>query len=147
METLALPDLEVVPFDALDGSRIIDLESRSGTSSAVREGLPTSAFDALHEILGVSGAVLADALSISPRTLSRRRSAGRLGPSESDRLLRVARLTEMAIVALGSAESGARWMTAPHSLYGEPPLLHADTEPGARDIEDALYAVEFSAAA
>ena len=92
-------------------------------------------------------ATLAGALGLSMRTLARRRAAGRLAPSESDPLLRTARLVEMATVALGSAAGAAAWMTQTHALFGESPLLRADTAPGAREVEDALYAIEYTAAA
>ena len=98
-------------------------------------------------MLGVSASELAGAVGVSPRTLARRRAAGRLAPDESDRLLRVARLTEMAAAALGDLEAGAAWMTETLALFGEPPLLHADTGPGAQAVEDALFAVEYTGAA
>lgn len=143
--------LDSVPFDTLDGSHLLNLPDADdpvALAHAVREGLPADAFDALRDALGVPSPTLADALAIAPRTLARRRGAGRLAPDESDRLLRAARLTEMAAVALGDREAGAQWMTEPHALFGgEPPLRHADTAPGARAVEDALYAVEFTAAA
>lgn len=145
MEIPVLPDLTAVPFEALDGTRLLDLDADA--SHAVRSGLPAVAFDALQDVLGLPAAVLADALAIAPRTLTRRRAAGRFASDESDRLLRVARLVEMAAVALGGVDAAAIWMTAPHSLFGESPLRHADTDPGAREVEDALYAIEFTGAA
>ena len=145
------PDVLAVPFDALDGTRLLGLRDGSGGVSdprqAVRAGLPAPAFDALRDALGLPASALADALGIAPRTLSRRRADGRLAPDESDRLLRAARLTEMATAALGGVDAAAVWMTRPHALLGEPPLRHADTAPGAREVEDALYAIEYSAAA
>ncbi|MDT0632663.1 antitoxin Xre-like helix-turn-helix domain-containing protein [Rubrivirga sp. S365] len=151
MRTTAPPDLDTVPFDALDGSRLLGLDGVDGPvrlARAVRAGLPARAFDALREALALPAPALAEALGIAPRTLARRRAAGRLATDESDRLLRAARLAEMAAVALGDDRAGAEWMTEPHALFGgEPPLRHADTAPGARAVEDALYAVEFTAAA
>ena len=142
--------LSAVPFDALDGTRLLGLDADGGAvdpARAVRAGLPAAAFDALRDALGLPAAALADALGVAPRTLSRRRANGRFTAEESDRLLRAARLTEMAAVALGDPEAAAEWMTEPLSLFGEPPLRHADTAPGAREVEDALYVVEYTAAA
>lgn len=149
MRAIAL-DLTDAPFDTLDGARLLglDADDPAGLTRAVRAGLPAPAFDALRDALGLPAPALADALGIAPRTLARRRTAGRLAPDESDRLLRAARLAEMAAVALGDVESGATWMTEPHALFdGETPLRYSDTAPGARAVEDALYAVEFTAAA
>ena len=149
MKASAPPRFDSVPFEALDGSHLLGLaDDSTALAHAVREGLPASAFDTLRDALAVPAPTLADALGIAPRTLTRRRGAGRLAPDESDRLLRAARLAEMAAVALGDQRAGAEWMTGPHALFGgESPLRHADTAPGARAVEDALYAVEFTAAA
>ena len=151
MKPTLLADPASVPFDALDGADLLGLDGAGDPfelARAVRDGLPATAFDALRGALGLPAPALAEALGIAPRTLARRRSAGRLAPDESDRLLRAARLTEMAVVALGDPRAGADWMTEPHALFGgETPLRHADTAPGARAVEDALYAVEFTAAA
>ncbi len=146
MEPPVLLDLSAVPFDTLDGTLLLELE---GTPSrAIRNGLPAHAFDALQSALGLPAAALAEALKMAPRTLSRRRASGVLAPDESDRLLRVARLAEMATAALGDSEAAAAWMTHPHALLeGETPLQRADTAPGAREIEDMLYAIEFTSAA
>lgn len=145
---LTLPDLSAVPFDALDGTRLLGIDARLAPARAVRDGLPTDALDALQAFLDTPAATLADALGIAPRTLSRRRASGRLASDESDRLLRTARLAEMALVALGDPTAAAAWLVEPKRLLGgESPLRHADTAPGARAVEDMLYAVEFTAAA
>ena len=147
MELPVLPDLSSASFDALDGTRILGLDG-SAPGRAVRAGLPVEAFDALQAFLDEPVAALATVLGIAPRTLARRRQAGRLAPDESDRLLRTARLAEMALVALGSPAASAAWLAEPKRLLGgESPLRHADTAPGAREVEDMLYAVEFTAAA
>lgn len=146
VEPPVLVDLTAVPFDVLDGTRLLDLPNEP--ARAIRTGLPIRAFDALRDALGLPAAALAASLGVAPRTLSRRRESGRLSPAESDRLLRVARLAEMATVALGDGDAAAVWMTRPHRLLGdETPLHHADTAPGAREVEEMLHAIEFSSAA
>ncbi len=148
MEALVLPDITAVPFDALDGTRLLGLDEPNGAARAVREGLSINAFDAVQAFLGVPAAQFAEAVGIAPRTLARRRQAGRLAPDESDRLLRTARLAEMALAAFEDADAAAAWFTEPKRLLGgESPLRAADTAPGAREVEDMLYAVEFTAAA
>ncbi len=151
METLALPDLRAVPLDRLDGTRLLGLsgEGARGETNApvayVRDGLPTEAFDRLQAFLGRPASALAATLGLAPRTLARRRQAGRLAPEESDRLLRTARLAELALVVFEDADAAATWLTTPKRLLGgETPLERADTAPGAREVEDMLYAVEFS---
>ena len=47
-----------------------------------------------------------------------------------------------------NAEAAVRWLTTSKSLLGgESPLQHTDTGPGAREVEDMLYAIEFTTAA
>ena len=113
---------------------------------AVREGFPFDVYERLRARLGVSARELAGVLSIPERTLQRRRRAGRLTRDESDRLLRVARLLELAVMVFeGDPVRAGRWLTAPKTLLGgESPLARADTEPGAREVEDMLYAIEFT---
>jgi putative toxin-antitoxin system antitoxin component (TIGR02293 family) len=142
METLLLPDLHNVPFEHLDGRRLLGIER--ARVEAVREGLPAAAFDTLEGLLGVAAHELAGALRLAPRTLTRRREAGAFTPEESDRLLRLARLCEMALYTFDDAEAAARWMSTPSTvLEGESPLHHADTEPGARDVETMLASVVY----
>lgn len=146
METLALPDLQSLALDQLDGSRLLDL--KASPVSSIREGLPTEAFDRLLAFLGCSSSTLADVLGIAPRTLARRRQAARLSPEESDRLLRTAHLAELALAVFEDAMVAAEWLSTPKRiLNGETPLGHADTTPGAHEVADMLFAIEFSAAA
>lgn len=142
-----LADLSDFPFDTLDGTVLLGVDEGQDAALVVRSGLPVRTFDALQDALGLTALALAEALAIPPRTLSRRRTSERFSSAESDRILRVARLTEMAAVALGDTSAAAEWMVSPHALFGESPLHHADTAPGAREVEDALYAIEFSSAA
>ncbi len=147
MEPLTLPDLTAVPLDQLDGARLLEIDG-TDVVAAVRTGLTALALERLHDVLDLPAQDLAAVLGIPPRTLTRRRQAGRLTPEESDRLLRIARLTELALAVFEDADAARTWLTEPKRLLGdETPLAHADTAPGVREVEDMLYAVEFTAAA
>lgn len=139
------------PLDRLDGTRLLGLPQlgcASEPTRAVRDGLPVETFDRLQDFLGLPGRELAAALPIAPRTLARRRTAGHLSPEESDRLLRLARLAELALAVFENTEAAATWLTEPKQLLdGETPLQRADTAPGTREVEDMLYAIEFTMAA
>ena len=146
MGTLTLPDLRAVPLDRLDGTRLLDLNEAPVT--IIRDGLQAEAFDRLQAFLGCSSSALAAVLGIAPRTLSRRREHGRLSAEESDRLLRTARLAELALAVFEDGGAAAEWLTTPKRLLdGETPVERTDTAPGAREVEDMLFAIEFSAAA
>ena len=96
-------------------------------------------------MLDVSDGLLARVLSISERTLARRKHQGRLQPSESDRLLVLAEIVRLAIVALDGVESARAWLTAPHLLLGgESPLAHLDTAMGTEEVRTMLYHIEYS---
>ena len=117
----------------------------------VERGLSPAAADRLADRLGLSPAQLAEAAGASPRTLARRRRAGRLGPAESDRLYRLARLFERAVETFtgrdgdrAEAEADARrWFHLPQrGLGGATPLDYARTDPGAREVEALLHRID-----
>ena len=109
----------------------------------VREGLDMAEFQALQEMLGVTEERLAGLLGMSRATLHRRKKGGRLDRSESDRLVRYARLLSHAAAALGGLDGARRWLAAPAIAFsGELPLDYADTEIGAREVDALLGRIE-----
>ena len=98
----------------------------------------------MKESLEVSDQRLSNVVRISQRTVKRRLGEGRFHADESERLVRIARLTERAKKAFEDLEGeGARdWLKSPQfALGGEIPLEYADTEPGAQIVEDLLRGV------
>ena len=116
------------------------LSNHAKVLDMVRDGLPFSTFQGLADLLGVPQREIASVIGIPATTLSRRRTSGKLTPHESDRLVRIARLVEMARhMMLGDTAAARRWMTEPHELLGgERPLSHASTEVGGRDVEQLI---------
>jgi putative toxin-antitoxin system antitoxin component (TIGR02293 family) len=116
-------------------SRMIDV---------VRTGLPIKELDELQEKLNVPMEKLASKLGISKATLHRRKREGRLGPEESDRVLRFARLLGKAVEVFESEQNARAWLSSPQvGLGGEVPLDYAETELGAREVEDLLGRIEY----
>lgn len=112
--------------------------------AAVRQGLPYSVYTELRQALDVPDDVLARALAVSERTLHRRRAQGVLSSEESDRLLVVAGVYELAVRALDGEEPASSWLTTPHALFaGETPLEHMDTLAGMEEVRAALYHLEY----
>lgn len=105
----------------------------------IRTGLPMSEFRALLGLLRIPEEELGRLLGISPATLNRRKKSRHLATPESERIVRFARLFGIAMEVLGS-EAGAReWLKTPNpGTAGESPLSYADTEFGAREVEDLL---------
>jgi putative toxin-antitoxin system antitoxin component (TIGR02293 family) len=113
------------------------------TVACIRAGLPMVEFEALQELLGLGAEELAGHLSISRSTLIRRRKSRRLDAQESDRLLRYARLYTQAETTLGDAEAAQQWLKTPTRALGyESPLHFAETEAGAREVENLLGRIE-----
>jgi len=109
----------------------------------LQAGLPVKELVELQAILDVPMEKLAPRLGISKATLHRRKAQGRLGREESDRVLRYARLMGKAVEVFESEEDARRWLTsAQFGLGGAVPLDYAETEIGAREIEDLLGRIE-----
>ncbi len=109
----------------------------------IRRGLPVQELDALQSVLDVPMEKLAPMLGISKATLHRRKTQGRLGPDESDRVIRFARLMAKATEVLESEDAARRWLTSPQfGLGGSVPLDYALTEVGAREVEDLLGRID-----
>lgn len=124
---------------AFEGSIGVETTGADELIDRVKAGLKISAFNRLQAALGVTAAELAAVIGLPPRTLARRKKQGRLSPEESERLVRVARLYEMATDVLGDAEEAGRWMKTTRPAFGNrTPLERADTELGAREVEDLL---------
>ena len=110
----------------------------------VRSGLPVQELRDLQAGLGVPMDKLVPMLGLSKATLHRRKVGGKLEPAESDRVVRFARLLGRAIGVLESGDNARRWLTSPQvGLGGAVPLYYADTEVGAREVEDLLGRIEY----
>ncbi len=110
----------------------------------IQDGLPVSELDALQECLDVPMETLAAKLGISKATLHRRKLEGKLWPDESDRVVRYARLMGRAVKVFGGLESAREWLNAPQfGLGGDVPLDYAETEIGAREVENLLGRIEY----
>jgi putative toxin-antitoxin system antitoxin component (TIGR02293 family) len=109
----------------------------------LRVGLPISELHELQGCLDVPMERLAQILGISKATLHRRRDEGRLDAFESDRVVRFARLLGRAVEVLESEEAARQWLASPQiGLGGETPLVYAESEVGAREVEDLLGRIE-----
>jgi len=110
---------------------------------SLKSGLPIHELDDLRRYLEVPMEQLAPMLGISRATLHRRKVSGRLDAAESDRVLRFARLLGRAGEVMESLEAGRRWLTSRQfGLGGAVPLEYAETEVGAREVEDLLGRIE-----
>jgi putative toxin-antitoxin system antitoxin component (TIGR02293 family) len=111
---------------------------------SVQAGFEFEKLLVFHKASGWSMEQIAQFAGISKRTLTRRRSEGRLRPDESDRLLRLSRILELAVDLFeGDAAAGRDWLEKPQSaLSGAVPLEFASTDVGAREVEKLIARLE-----
>jgi putative toxin-antitoxin system antitoxin component (TIGR02293 family) len=111
---------------------------------SLKAGLPMTELAALRASLDLPMDRLAPMLGISKATLHRRKAAGRLDSAESDRVVRFARLMGKAVELLESEQNARSWLTSPqYGLGGAIPLEYAETEVGAREVEDLLGRIAY----
>jgi len=111
---------------------------------SVQQGLAVSELEALRDALDLPIEQVALKVGMSKATFHRRQQEGRLTPDESDKVVRFARLVGQAVVAFGSEEAARQWLNAPQrGLGGMVPLTYAETEVGAREVENLLGRIEY----
>ena len=139
------------------GSNVVETCVHGGSGQAARQnfapsrmiqcvqnGLPIEELNALQATLDLPMETLATKLGISKATLHRRKAEGRLDPAESDRVVRYARLMGQAVTVFGAEGPAREWLNAPQfGLGGAVPLDYAETEVGAREVENLLGRIEY----
>lgn len=111
---------------------------------AVNTGLPYRAFDRFCRNSGLPVDTVSALIDIPRRTMTRRKADGRFLSSESDRLLRAARLFAQALELFdGNRDAATGWLMAAQSaLGGAAPLALARTEFGSREVERLITRLE-----
>lgn len=112
-------------------------------ADAVAHGLPRSVVPELAAAAAPKRGVLrrrVAALVVSPATYKRTK---RLSPMASERAERLARVTALAVQALGNVEEAQSWLNEAHPLLGgRAPIEVAAADLGARQVERLLHNVE-----
>ncbi len=110
----------------------------------IQKGLRFSELETLQNSIDLPFEQLAAKLSISRSTLQRRKAAGRLSPDESDKVMRLSRLLEHATNVFGDIEKARAWLKFPQrGLGGAVPLDYAETEVGAREVDNLLGRIDY----
>jgi putative toxin-antitoxin system antitoxin component (TIGR02293 family) len=106
-----------------------------------KEGFPVESVDALKK-QGLTFTEISD-IVISPRTLKYRKARGEaLSCEESERVVRVARILELADKIFGSHEKAMGWLRDPDERYeNTAPLYMLDTDGGGRLVEKLLWRI------
>ena len=116
------------------------------TLGKIHNGISLKEFETLAKKLGFSHEDFGRKLGMSSATLSRRkRTNAALDPNYSDRLVRYQRLFEQALRLFDGSEENARdWLKNPQrALAYQRPIDIAETETGAREVENILGRLEY----
>ncbi|MFA7236301.1 MAG: antitoxin Xre/MbcA/ParS toxin-binding domain-containing protein [Phycisphaeraceae bacterium] len=129
------------------GGRMLGLDTDDSLAIVrmVRSGFRFSRLTRFQKATSLSWEKVANCVAIPQRTLTRRQSEGRLQPDESDRLWRVSRIFDLAVDLFEGDTSAARqWLQTPQAgLGGEAPMDIANTEVGAREVENLIGRLEY----
>lgn len=137
---------------ALLGGRQVVYESagRADAASGKKRPLPRSfrfkyaAVENLGKFLGESSLRLMRIIESNERTAQRRREQGTLTAEESDRIARIARVTQRAIEAFGDKDQAREWIKRPNrALQSFAPLGLLGTDAGAALVTDELGRIEY----
>ena len=111
---------------------------------SIRQGLRFRELETLQEHIDLPLEQLAGKLAISRSTLQRRKVAGRLSSDESDKVVRFSRLLDHAAKVFGSLENARAWLKHPQrGLGGAIPLDYAETEIGAREVDNLIGRIDY----
>jgi len=121
-----------------------ELQDDAAMAHLVEEGLPVLDVVEFATQAGFSHDELARLIHIPPRTFARRiADKKRLKIPEGERAIRLMRLYDQANQVFGSGEVTREWFNAKlRALGGRTPLEYAQTEPGAREVENILGRIE-----
>lgn len=133
-------------LELLGGKKILGANPKSELEliPLVRAGIPYKALEIASASLEVSLDEIASALGLARRTLSRRKSGKRkLTSEESERVLRLIRVSARAEEVFGDRQAAREWVRAPSRALGmQPPQALLDTDIGTEAVLDELGRIE-----
>jgi len=120
----------------------IDINNSQELIRSVRDGIPTTYAIKLQKAFDVTPDVFGKTAGISAKTISRRKE-GLLKKEQSERIIRLARLFDRAVIIFQDIEQVRLWFKTPNeALGGETPMNYSDTELGAQEVADLLGRIE-----
>jgi putative toxin-antitoxin system antitoxin component (TIGR02293 family) len=132
--------------DILGGTRVLHrkITSIADLEQAVIDGLPIRSLDETAEYVAAnSRGVSAIKDRLVPRATRSRRD--RLKPAESEKVERLARLMALAELVWEHENDARAFMNEGHPAFeGRTPVEMAETELGARRVEELLMKLEYS---
>ncbi len=133
-------------FETLGGATVFRRHVRSTNEvrAIIHKGLPYKSLEAVVAKYHLDLARMMSIISVSPRTMARRKEEQRLTAQESDRLARVARILAYATEVFGTETKVSTWLTRPHRILdGTAPIDLLDTDLGSQVVESMLGRIEY----
>lgn len=120
------------------------IHDNHATAQRVEEGLPVMEVVQFGKQAGFTTDELARLINIPARTYARRvADKSRLKVHEGERAARLMRLFDRAKEVFGTDENTRGWFSAKILALGwKTPLEYAQTEPGAREVENIIGRIE-----
>ena len=120
------------------------IHDNHATAQRVEEGLPVMEVVAFGKQAGFTNDELAQLIQIPARTYARRvAGTAKLKMHEGERAARLMRLFDRAKDVFGTDETTRGWFNAKILALGwKTPLQYAQTEPGAREVENIIGRIE-----
>jgi putative toxin-antitoxin system antitoxin component (TIGR02293 family) len=111
----------------------------------IRAGLPAKTFGEVATALGISESTLAAKLGLARRTIGRKKSqAQTLTPGESEKLIRAARIHNIARSLFTADEAVSEWLATPAEPLGDvAPIDLLDNDAGARAVEGFIRGLAY----
>jgi putative toxin-antitoxin system antitoxin component (TIGR02293 family) len=110
----------------------------------IEAGLSFRAVQNLQKALDLPLEKLARVLGMSRATLHRRKAQGKIDTQESEKVVRYQQLLKKAEQVFGDTQSAREWLTHKQpGLRQRVPLEFAQTELGAREVENLLGRIEY----
>lgn len=115
----------------------------------IKSGFKTNVAEATKLTFDLSTEGIVRLLDISPATYGRLRKSGKtLDITASERLDRLATIARIAEDVFENKDAAAKWMATPNAaLGGVAPIMHCETEIGARQVRRILNALEWGGVA
>ena len=132
-------------LEILGGPKVLGAKPKTDLDfiDLMRRGLPYRALKVTTAALGLTLREISTVLAFKHRTLARRRHDARLTPAESERVLRLARVTARAEEVFADRGNAHTWLRQPNRVLGDrAPMELLDTDLGAEAVLQVLYRIE-----
>lgn len=122
----------------------LDILSRMSYIKIAKIGLTKQNFESLRQNTALDVNVLASLLSITSRTIQRKKITDKFKSPASEKMLSVADLYAKGYEVFGNKTKFQKWMNTPiKALGGKSPIAIADTRYGMELIEDVLGRIQY----